>query len=188
MKKEIKLNLGCGMNHKEGYINVDKFGSPDIQHDLESFPWPWEDSSVDEILLIHVLEHLGQDTETYLNIIKQIYRICKDQALVHIAVPHPKHDDFLNDPTHVRIITPESISLFSKKQNAMWIRDGYANTPLGIYLDVDFEIMKITNKPDQQWLQLLKEKKVSQEEFLASARKYNNVIKEIYMVVKVIKP
>ena len=55
----LKLNLGCGNNKYDGFLNVDKFGEPDIKWDLEKFPWPWEDNSVDEIRIIHVLEHLG---------------------------------------------------------------------------------------------------------------------------------
>jgi hypothetical protein len=35
----IKLNLGCGKNPMPGYVNVDKFGTPDVRHDLETFPW-----------------------------------------------------------------------------------------------------------------------------------------------------
>ena len=187
MEKVIKLNLGCGKNRKEGYINVDKHGEPDLRHDLELFPWPWDDSSVTEIVLNHVLEHLGHDTETYLNIIKEIYRVCKDQAIVHIAVPHPRHDDFINDPTHVRAITPESIGLFSKKNNKAWIKGGYANTPLGIYLNVDFEVTHLEITPDPLWLQMLKEKHITEQELSSAAKKYNNVIKEFRMEVKVIK-
>lgn len=187
MGKEIKLNLGCGRNHKAGYINVDKFGEPDMRHDLESFPWPWEDSSVSEIVLNHVLEHLGQDTETYLNIIKEIYRVCKDQATIHIVVPHPRHDDFINDPTHVRAITPESIGLFSKKNNETWIKEGFSNTPLGMYLNVDLRIAKVDITPDPSWTQMLNEKKITEQELLSAAKKYNNVIKEFRIVAKVIK-
>ena len=187
MGKELKLNMGCGENPKKGYINVDKYGEPDVLHDLELFPWPWDDSSVNEIVLNHVLEHLGQDTDIYLNIIKEIYRVCKDQAIIHIAVPHPRHDDFINDPTHVRVITFEGIGLFSKKNNEIWVKKGCANSPLGIYLDVDLEIVQVNYVPDPLWIQSLKEGKSSEKDILSAAKKYNNVIKEIRMVLKVIK-
>ena len=35
--------------------------------------------------------------------------------LVH--VPHPRHDDFLDDPTHVRAITPKLLKLFDRRIN-----------------------------------------------------------------------
>lgn len=80
MESLLKLNLGCGEHHREGYINVDKYSSPDILHDLETFPWPWKESSVKEILLYHVLEHLGQNTDIFLGIIKELYRISAPEA------------------------------------------------------------------------------------------------------------
>ncbi len=113
----LKLNLGCGDLKMPGYINVDKYGTPDIKHDLESFPWPWETNSVSEIILIHVLEHLGQDIETYFGIFKEMYRICFHGAKIRIVVPHFRHDFFYDDPTHVRVVTPLGLQLFSKKQN-----------------------------------------------------------------------
>ena len=61
----LRLNLGCGEDHKPGYINVDKYGNPDVLHDLEEFPWPWDDESVEEILMKHILEHLGERTDVY---------------------------------------------------------------------------------------------------------------------------
>ena len=84
----LRLNLGCGAKHLTDYVNVDKFGDPDLRFDLETFPYPWQDNSVAEIELHHVLEHLGQQTEVYLRIIQELYRICQPEARVHITVPH----------------------------------------------------------------------------------------------------
>ena len=47
----LKLNLGCGAKRLKGYVNVDKFGDPDLRLDLETFPYPWNDNSVAEIEL-----------------------------------------------------------------------------------------------------------------------------------------
>lgn len=81
-----KLNLGCGEFKKEGYINVDISPSviPDIVHDLNVFPYPFEDDYFDLIEISHTLEHL-QDP---FRVMKELHRISKDGALVIIKVPH----------------------------------------------------------------------------------------------------
>ena len=91
----LNLNLGCGTKRLEGYINVDKFGEPDLCFDLETFPYPWQDNSVAKIKLHHVLEHLGQETKTYLKIIQELYRICQPEAKIDITVPHHCSDRYM---------------------------------------------------------------------------------------------
>ena len=188
MTKDLKLNLGCGQNLKEGYTNVDKFGEPDVKTDLECFPWPFEDSSVDEIELNHVLEHLGQTPDIFLNIMKEMYRISKNQAVIKITVPHPRHDDYMNDPTHVRPITPVLMSLFSKQKNREWAEKGQANSPLALFLDVDFEITSLEQRLDEAVSHKLEKKQITESQLPEMARSFNNIVREFYIELKAVKP
>jgi hypothetical protein len=183
----LKLNLGCGEKKMPGWVNVDKFGEPDLRHDLETFPWPWADNSVSEILLHHVLEHLGQSTAVYLEIIKEIYRVCHDEAQVRIVVPHYRHDFFFGDPTHVRAITPMSLEVFSQRLNREYLAAGHANTPLGLYIGVNFEVIQTLYTPSSHYFSIHREPQVDLELLMTSAALYNNMIEQIDMTLRVIK-
>jgi len=136
----------------------------------------------------HVLEHLGRQTDIYLNIIKEIYRICHNGATIRIVVPHYRHQYFFDDPTHVRAVTPDGLQLFSKKLNQEWIAGGYANSPLGLYLDVDFELISTLYKPSQDWFRLHPETPVDVSLLIRESNLYNNLVEELDMQLTVIKP
>ncbi|MFM8758735.1 MAG: hypothetical protein ACKODS_04225, partial [Methylophilaceae bacterium] len=143
----MKLNLGAGNKKVDGFVSVDKFPSPttDFVFDLEVTPWPWADNCVDEVMLIHAMEHMGQSSDVYLNIICELYRICSHGAKITIHVPHPRHDNYLGDPTHVRAITPQQLTLFDRQLNDAWVSGGTSSaTPLAHYLNVDFQIVDVT--------------------------------------------
>ena len=184
-----RLNLGCGNKLLPDYINVDKYGTPDVLKDLEELPWGWNDDSIDEILMVHVLEHLGQSTEIYLGIRKEIYRICKNDALVKITVPHHKHEFFFDDPTHVRAVTPLGLQLFSKKRNLEWIHSGAANSPLGIHLDIDFDLIKTEITPSNDWFNLHPEEreKLNLNRLIQESKIYCNLIEQYTFTLKTIK-
>ena len=187
MEYLTKLNLGCGKNMMPGFVNVDKNGSPDVVHDLEVFPWPWEDSRFDEVVLSHVLEHLGETTDVFLGVMKELYRVSAPNAVIRIAVPHPRSDDFINDPTHCRAITAEMMSLFSKEQNRLWIDGGFSNSPLALHIDVDFKLTSIDLELDEPWRSQFSAKQVSQDDLAIAMRRYNNVVREIRMTLQVVK-
>ncbi len=186
----MKLNLGCGNKTIEGFVNVDKFptAATDVVFDLEKTPWPWESDSVDEIRFIHSLEHMGRDTDTYLNIFKEIYRVCRKDAVVVIHVPHPRHDDFLGDPTHVRPITPQSLTLFDAELNREWTAGGVsAATPLALYIGVDFQITETISELDSVYYQKLADNELSEAEINQLARELNNVISGYQLKLRVRK-
>lgn len=186
----MKLNLGCGHDHKEGYVNVDvsDLGNPDMVVDLEVTPWPWEDGIVDEILIKHTLEHLGQTPEIFLNIMRELWRVCRNDAPVTIIVPHHRHDHFINDPTHVRAITPAGLELFSQKRNREWIDKGQGNSPLGLTLGIDFDVVSANFVPDQPWRGRLERGEMNNEQFAEAARSLNNTVMETQIVLKAVKP
>jgi hypothetical protein len=131
----------------------------------------------------HVLEHLP-DT---IQVMKELYRICRDGATVHIRVPHPRHDDYLSDPTHVRPITIKLLWLFSKKQCAFWKEKKSANTPLAVIHNVDFEVTDEFYNVEEHWMKKLNDGAITREQLREATVYYNNVIREIDVTLKVIK-
>ncbi len=185
---ELRLNLGCGMTRFDGYVNVDRFGEPDVRHNLEVVPWPWPDDSVSEVILSHVLEHLGREPDVYLSIMKELYRVCRDGAMIVVTVPHHRHDHFFNDPTHVRAVTADGMTLFSQRLNRNWAREGIANSPLGLYLGVDFEMVGVQLKPSSLWHRLNPNCPDDIQALIQQSEVYSNLIEEVRMTLRVVKP
>lgn len=178
----VKLNLGCGADIRKDCVNVDTHCG-EVRLDLNSTGWPWADNSVGEVVMFHVLEHLP-DT---IQVMKELYRVCCDGAKVFIKVPHPRHDDFLSDPTHVRPITIRLLHLFSKKQCAQWASAGNANTPIATIHNVDFEVIDECYGVDAGWMEKVKRGEITDQQLKEMAMAYNNVIREIEVTLKVCK-
>ncbi len=108
----LRLNLGCGIDKKEGYINVDssKTVKPDKVWNLEKTPLPFKSNSVDEILAYHVLEHVNN----FIKLMHDFNRICKDGAVIKIKTPFYSSWGQFNDPTHVRFFTPFTFNYFKR--------------------------------------------------------------------------
>lgn len=81
----VKIEIGCGNTKQSGYIGIDRFSLPnvDIVADLNE-KFPLEDDTVDMLFASHSLEHLD-DIE---HAMSEIYRICKDKAIVYILAPY----------------------------------------------------------------------------------------------------
>ncbi len=184
-----KLNLGCGYKHKEGFINLDTFTDckPDVLHNLEEFPYPFDDNSVEEIILDNVLEHLGQTFCVFNQVMKELYRISTNSAKIYIKVPHPRHDNFLGDPTHVRAILPQTLALYDQVMNKKWIKEKSANSPLGIIHKINLKLESINYILDNKYQVALQNNTIKEDQLRELAANSNNVVAEIDMQLKVIK-
>lgn len=106
-----RLNLGCGKDIKEGWVNLDSSKIPgvDIVHDIEKLPLPFNDVEFDEILCQDVLEH----TE-YIPVLKDLHRILKSSGKLSIRVPHFTSKNNFIDPTHKKRFSIYTLEMFCK--------------------------------------------------------------------------
>jgi len=181
----MKLNLGCGFKHVPGYTTVDSNPAvpADYHFDIGKDTWPFADNSADEVLASHVLEHLGPGPEPLFHCMQEMYRVCKPGAVVLVVVPHPRHDFFLHDPTHMRPITPGTLAMFSRKAVDQWKVDGvYGITPFAYYLGVDFKLTKLDYRFDARF-----GRDTPVEELIRRERSENNVVTEYIIGLQVVK-
>ena len=84
----MRLNLGSGKKRMEGYINCDisEKSNPDLIVDIEK-ELPFEEDSIDEIFMDNVLEH----TKNRLKVLDNLYKVCKNGAIIKIIVPYFAH-------------------------------------------------------------------------------------------------
>jgi hypothetical protein len=186
----LKFNMGSGQNPRAGYLNVDASAAcnPDEVVDLEQTPWPWPDDCADEVVFIHSLEHMGGDPKVFLAMMAELYRICADGAAVLIHAPHPRHDNFINDPTHVRAITPEVLMLFDRELNEAWRQAGAANTPLALYAGVDFKLETRQGLLAEPYRSQLANRQITEAMVGEALRDRNNVVEEWRLTLRVRKP
>jgi len=85
----MKLHLGCGPKHIEGYVNVDVRYQPGVDSiDNVIYLRRYKSNSIDEIYASHVLEHLGR--WNYKSALRRWYDILKPEGVAKICVPNFK--------------------------------------------------------------------------------------------------
>lgn len=128
----LRVSLACGQNKPEGFIGVDIAATDgvDIVHDLESFPWPFDDDSVDEAQIIHYLEHV----EDQIGFMNELHRVMKPGAKCFIVSPYYTSVRCWQDPTHRKAISECTFLYY----NQGWLRDNRLDH-YPIVADFDFE-------------------------------------------------
>lgn len=109
---ERKLMLAAGGDYKDGYVHHDRLKflpHIDVAHDLNVFPWPWEDDSWDFIEFSDCIEHLRADM---IQVMDELWRITSPEGHVFIHTAEEGSWQLATDPTHVRGFRLDSFDYF----------------------------------------------------------------------------
>ena len=93
------LDVGAGRDRSApGAVTVDRVAAtnPDVVHDLDRYPWPFETDSFDTIVCKDVIEHLADVVRA----MEEFHRIGRPGARLHIMTPHFSCANSFTDPTH----------------------------------------------------------------------------------------
>ncbi len=101
------LDVGCGSAKYPGAVGLDisSGAQADVVHDLDVFPYPFEDDTFDQVLMQDVLEHLAEP----IKVIEELHRICRPGGRIHLRTPHFSSVLAYSDPTHRHYFSAEAI-------------------------------------------------------------------------------
>lgn len=137
------LDLGCGNRKRAGAIGLDQNPDTDadIVHCLDAYPYPFPNSTFDEIYADNVLEHLAD----LVRAMEELHRISKPGALVRVIGPYFRSVWAFMDPTHRRFFTVDSFSYFDP---------GHVHSALYNYSKARFKVEKTTFNDgiDRGWM------------------------------------
>jgi len=119
-----KLNLGCGMDYREGWVNLDS--NPEVKADVYcdiERTLPFGDNFFDLIHASHVIEHIPRDK--FYEVMEELHRICKPGAIIDVFVPHFTSTVASKVPYHYTYWGIDSFKTFEETSNAN--RERYCN-------------------------------------------------------------
>jgi ubiquinone/menaquinone biosynthesis C-methylase UbiE len=192
----MKVNLGSGYKRIDGFVNVDDdpLVAPDYLVNIEKDKLPFEDSTVEEVRAHHILEHIGQG---FIPLMQEIYRVCKNGAILDIVVPHHFHDNFYSDPTHCRPITVGGMYMFCQETNKEHIEMYGSSSGMGLKYNVNFAMEWFDFEYDAFYAEMVTNTKkrmedgqISQEDafaFRRLMREANNVAVHTMIKMRVVK-
>ena len=114
------LEIGAMENPERGYkkasdeevttLDIQKSERVDVIHNLEKYPYPFDDNQFDKIYASHVMEHL---TDT-LAVMKELHRITKPGGKIVIIVPHFSGYTAWSNPDHKKAFAADAFHRFGK--------------------------------------------------------------------------
>lgn len=130
----LKLDIACGQvkghfdhtgqQNPDGWTGIDicATDAADIVHDLNQYPWPIADDSVDEARCSHYIEHTphevtynGERIDGLIAFMNELWRILKPGGTCQIIAPYYSSMRAWQDPTHRRAISEMTFHYFKQE-------------------------------------------------------------------------
>jgi SAM-dependent methyltransferase len=128
------LDVGCGSKKYPGSVGVDISADTDadVVHDLDRFPYPFEDDSFDQVLMQDVIEHVREP----IKVMDELHRICAPGARIQLRTPHFSSMLAYSDPTHRHYFSAEAIRTLSEPRFAHYtqVRMNVVHVTLDLWL------------------------------------------------------
>lgn len=137
-----KLMLAAGHHDDEGFTFHDRerlWPHIDVAHDLNDFPWPWEDNSWDYIEASDILEHLRAKIIQFMD---EAWRILAPGGYIYIHTAEAGSWQLNMDPTHTQGFMLQSFDYFDPEtrhgkeysySNKKWKIVKRSEDPSGLY-------------------------------------------------------
>lgn len=115
-----KLHLGCGMDRREGWINLDRIAGADVVCDVTTERLPFDDSSIDYVYSQDFLEHLP--AEFAVPVMNEIWRVLKPDGIMEHYVPNAGSRNDFGSPSHLSHWNLQVFEHFDV-DNHRWLKD-----------------------------------------------------------------
>jgi len=188
----MKLDLGCGLNKKEGFIGVDLIDAPGvIESDIFSYLKLLADNSVDEVRMYHSLEHVPKDQ--YLDVMRNLLRVCKNGAIIEIGAPYYNNSVNIANPYHHIHFNEHSFRFFCREKedryNVMKKSDWVATYSFGLWGSANEGALPgyvRIKKIEYVYCQEFHDKPEDENEFFPR-KHYNNIVLNMNITLEVEK-
>lgn len=119
MGEELKLNIGCGKIHFDGYVNIDisEDCKPDKVLDIREGLGMYKDDSVDEIIANGVLEMILPNEE-FLFVLNELWRVIRPNGIIKGQVPSIDPRVLMLDPFDRRWFQVGTFNYWNYKEHS----------------------------------------------------------------------
>jgi SAM-dependent methyltransferase len=160
----LSVDLGSGPIPKNPFnaqqvigLDIDDFAENVKTCNLGFERLPFDDTSVDFVSAFDLIEHIPRQGGTapnknpFIFLMSEIHRILKRQGLFFAKTPAYPYPTAFSDPTHVNIITTDTVKYFGKELTGDGIVMADDRLKLGQRYGFKGEFLILRNYSDQQY-------------------------------------